>query len=495
MNNVNINNGLNTDEVQERIDKGLVNYDTTVKTKSIKRIIFENFFTLFNILNIAFGIVIFCVGSYKNLLFLVIMLTNTIISTYQEIHSKKVVDKLSIVSSPKFTVLRNGIETQVLTNEIVKDDILILKTGNQIVTDSVIVEGEVLVNESIITGESDSISKKENDKILSGSYIVSGKCKAKVVHIGEENYTYKISKDAKYIKKAKSEIMLTLNRIIKTLSIIIIPIGVLLYLSQSGIMGADVKAIVVQTVAALIGMIPEGLVLLTSTVLAVSVIRLAKSKVLVQQLYSVETLARVDTVCLDKTGTLTEDKMELKEIIPLNNFKKNELEEIINVFSKESEDENATIMAIREYFKDKERNEWKSNYKVAFSSETKWSAINFVNNGTYILGAPEFVTRDKKVLEETSKYSSEYRVLILGKTSKDIRQRELPTDIEIIGIILITDVIRKEASDVVKYFYDQGVDLKIISGDNPKTVSKIAKRKVELKSPQKGERNMINILI
>ena len=476
MNNININEGLNDNEVEKRIKRGLVNYDTTVKTKSVKRIIYENFFTLFNILNLILGIIIFVVGSYKNLLFLVVMLVNTIISTYQEIHSKKIIDKLSIVSSPKFTVLRNGIETQLLTNEIVKDDILILKAGNQIVTDSVIVDGEVLVNESIITGESDSISKKIGDKILSGSYIVSGKCKAQVEHIGEENYTYKISKDAKYIKKAKSEIMLTLNKIIKTLSIIIIPIGILLFFSQTNILGADIKNVIVQVVAALIGMIPEGLVLLTSTALAVSVVRLAKSKVLVQQLYSVETLARVDTLCLDKTGTLTEDKMKVKEIIPLSDIKQEKLEEIVNVFSKTSEDENSTIMAIREYFNNKDTINFTVKYKVAFSSETKWSAINFNDFGTYILGAPEFVTQNKKILKETSKYSNEYRVLVLGNTSKDIINRNLPNDIEILGIILITDVIRKEAKEVVKYFYEQGVDLKIISGDNPKTVSKVAKR-------------------
>ena len=403
------------------------------------------------------------------------MTVNTIISTYQEIHSKRIVDKLSIVASPRFNVLRNSKIEKVMLNEIVLDDILILNSGNQIVTDSVVVDGEVLVNESFITGESDSVSKKVGDKILSGSFIVSGKCKARVEHIGEENYTYQISKDAKYLKKVKSEIMLTLNRLIKFLSCVIIPMGILLFFSQMNIGENDIKIALVNVTAALIGMIPEGLVLLTSTVLAVSVIRLSRSRVLVQQLYAVETLARVDTLCLDKTGTLTENKMEVVDLVT-NNLKKEEFEKRLGVFSKLTEDENSTSLAIKEYFEGKEIKNENYKYKVPFSSDTKWSAVGLENGETLILGAPEFVTKDEKYLNEISKYTDDYRVLIFAKSNEEIKERKIPNNIEILGVILISDVIRKNASEVVYYFYEQGVDLKIISGDNPKTVSKIAKK-------------------
>ena len=363
--------GLTAEEIKQKQEKNLVNYDTSVPTKSIKRILFENFFTLFNFLNLFLAIAIFMVGSYKNMLFLAIVIINTAISTFQEIHSKRVVDKLSVMASSKARVIRDGKKQEISINDLVLDDIIEFHTGSQVATDSIVIEGTVQVNESFITGEPDSIEKKEGEMLLSGSYIVSGKCIAKVEHIGEENYTAKISSGAKYVKKVNSEIMTALNKIIKFLTFAIIPIGIALFYRQLHLPGANIQSAVVKSVAAVIGMIPEGLVLLTSTVLAVSVIRLSKSKVLVQELYCIETLARVDTLCLDKTGTLTEGIMEVKDYIPIN-CSESEMINILANIAKASEDENSTIEAIRNQFREITK-EFKPMQKVAFSSKNKWS--------------------------------------------------------------------------------------------------------------------------
>ena len=474
--NPNINEGLNDKQIQKRIEEKQVNYDTSVPTKSIKRILYENFFTLFNILNLILAILVFSVGSHKNMLFLLIVIINTAISTIQEIHSKRVIDKLSLMAESKAKVIRNSRKQEISIHKLVLDDIIELNSGNQVVTDSIIQSGEVLVNESFITGEPDSISKKAGDMILSGSYIVSGKCIAKVEHIGEDNYTSKISSGSKYVKKINSEIMTSLSQIIKFLTFAIIPIGGALFYSQLHLQGANYHDAVIQTVAGIIGMIPEGLVLLTSTVLAVSVIRLSKSKVLVQELYCIETLARVDTLCLDKTGTLTEGSMEVKDFIAINESK-NEMLNILSNIAKVSEDENGTIQAIKSYFTNI-TSKFNVTNKIAFSSQTKWSGFSFENLGSYIIGAPEFVLKEnydnyKNII---SKYTSNYRVLVLAHSPNDFNGKNLPTNVELIGLVLILDKIRKEAANTLGYFYKQGVDIKIISGDNPITVSKIAKQ-------------------
>lgn len=473
---MNIKTGLTEKQVKERQEKGLINYDTTVPTKTIKRILYENFFTLFNIINLILGIAVFLVGSYKNMLFLGIVIINTAISTFQEIHAKKTIDKLSVMATSKVKVIRDGKKSEISINDLVLDDVIELNTGNQVATDSVILEGEVQVNESFITGEPDTIIKKEGDKILSGSFIVSGKCVAQVEHIGEDNYTAKISSGAKYIKKVKSEIMTSLNKIIRVLTFAIIPIGIGLFTMQYNVFGVSLQDAVVKSVAGIIGMIPEGLVLLTSTVLAVSVIRLSKSKVLVQDLYCIETLARVDTLCLDKTGTLTEGIMEVVDFVPITKSE-DEMKNIMANISKSSEDENSTIDAIRGYFT-KISTKFNPIKKVAFSSKSKWSGINFEDEGSYIIGAPEIVLGVKfdKYKDIIEKYSKDYRVIVLAHSNDDFREKELPENIEIIGLVLILDKIRKEASRTLEYFYKQGVDIKIISGDNPITVSKIAKQ-------------------
>ncbi len=476
--------GLSYEQVKQRQAEGKINYDTTLPTKSIKKILYDNFFTLFNVINLILGIAIFSVGSYKNMLFLGIIIINTTISTFQEIHSKRVIDKLAIMASNKAKVIREGKKQEISIYELVLDDIIELSTGSQIATDSIILEGEVQVNESCITGEPDCIDKKQGDNILSGSYVTSGKCIARVEHIGEENYTAKISSGAKYIKKINSEIMKSLNQIIKFLTFAIIPIGIALFYTQLQIEDTTYKQAVVKSVAGIIGMIPEGLVLLTSTVLAVSIIRLSKTKVLVQELYCIETLARVDTLCLDKTGTLTEGCMEVKDFLPVNKTKA-EMKNIMINIAMASEDENATIEAIRNYFT-KPESLWTAKKKVAFSSQTKWSGITFEEKGTFILGAPEIVLKEaypqnKEVMD---KYIKDYRVLVITHSPETLNGKELPENMELIGYIFLLDKIRKEAKQTLKYFEKQGVDIKIISGDNPVTVSKIAKQ-VGVKNYQK----------
>lgn len=456
--NKDITIGLTSKEVNYQIEHNNINIDTTIPTKSVSTIILSNIFTLFNILNLCLGFIVFLTGSYKNLLFLGTVLTNTIISIVQELRAKKEVDTLSLMCTPKVNVIRDSKEIEIGVNDIVLDDIIKYKIGNQIVVDSIVLDGTIEVNESFITGESDSITKRKGDTLLSGSFVVSGNCYARVEHIKEDNYSSKISKEAKYVKKVNSVLLDSLNTIIKILSWVIIPLGLLLFMNQYYSLNNPLSTAVINTVAALIAMIPEGLVLLTSTVLAVSVIRLSKKKVLVKQLYCIETLARVDTICFDKTGTLTKGDMEVKKVITLND--KYDIKEIMNNICGNLEDDNATMKALKAYFKPK--NFDKADEIIPFSSDKKYSGIKLHKN-EFIVGAPEFVT-DKKI--DLDKYDN-YRVLMLvNKRHKDT----------IIGLILLEDKIREEASKTIKYFIREGVDIKIISGDNPKTIKNIVKR-------------------
>ena len=466
------NIGLNKEQVNERIKDNLVNFNTNVKTKSAKEIILENTVTLFNIINVILAVAIILVGSYKNLGFLLIIVLNTVISTFQELHSKSVIDKLSVVSASKVKVLRDKEEYDVNLDEVVLDDIIILELGNQVITDAIIVDGVVEVDESFITGESDTLIKKEGDMLLSGSFIVSGNAKARVEHIGYDNYTAKISSDTKYIKPISSEIMRSLNKIVKTISVIIVPLGILLFARQLYLSGNTLQNAVVNTVAAIIGMIPEGLVLLTSTVFAVSVIRLSKEKVLVQDLYCIESLARVDVICLDKTGTITEGKMEVVDVIPLEGETKASLGDILGSMMAATKDKNATAIAIRDAYYRKPK--WKVEEVIPFSSEKKYSGVKFATD-TYLIGAVEFVLKDhgksyQKMLDD---YIKKYRVLVLVKVNNYGKKNE---ERKALGFILLQDKVRKEAKKTLEYFKEQGVAIKIISGDNPITVSAIAKR-------------------
>jgi len=466
-----IKKGLSTSQVEDRIKNNLVNYDTVVPTKTISQIISSNVFTLFNFLNFFLGIAVFLVGSYKNLTFLGIVICNTLISIFKEINAKKAIDKLSIISSKKVTAVREGKEVSLSLDEIVLDDILIFKPGNQIITDSILKEGMVEVNEAFITGESNPILKKTGQMLLSGSFVISGVAYAQVEHIGSSNYTSKISSGAKYIKKVNSEIMKSLQKIIKIASFLIVPIGILLFYRQLSITGNTFQDSVVNTVAALIGMIPEGLILLTSTVLAVSVIRLAKSHVLVQELYCIETLARVDVMCLDKTGTITEGCMEVFDLIKLEHSSTDEILNAIGAINKYLHEDNPTALAISNYFSNE--TDFEVSKKYFFSSSKKYSGIYVKNKGYYFIGAPEILLKnnEEKYKEQLREYSKEYRVLLLC-FSKD----EQFTDVSSKAFILLRDKIRKEAKDTIQYFKEQKVAIKIISGDSKETVYNIAKR-------------------
>lgn len=466
--------GLSSSEVKLRINQGKVNYDTTTPSKTIKQILIENTFTLFNFINIILGVAIILVGAYKNLLFLGVVICNTLISTIQEIRAKKTVDKLSVISSSKAKVIRDGKQREIHIDNIVLDDIIMYGSGNQIVVDSKIVEGFCEVDESFITGEAKTIYKKEGDTLLSGSFIVSGNVKAKVIHVGLDNYTSIISHDAKRIKKEiNSQIMRSLNKIVKYVSIALVPIGILLLLRQFSIDDNTTQNAVVSVVAAVVGMIPEGLILLVSTVLAISVLRLSKYNVLVQDLYALETLARVDTLCLDKTGTITEGKMEVTDVIPLDDHKINELDEILEAIATNSEDKNPTINAIKEKYNDVSNIKAKKN--IPFSSERKYSGI-VLKDESYIMGAPEFVLEDKlknydKKIDELSKNN---RVLVLIKTPV-MKDNKLPIEKEVLGLILIKDKLRNEVIKTLRYFMDNDVNIKVISGDSVSTVSSVAK--------------------
>ena len=478
--NPNYKEGLSEEQVFARKNDNLVNYNDVPPTKTIKQIIIDNFCTYFNFINILLGGAIIGAGIYghqiidalKNCLFMGVIIFNSIISIIQEVISKKIIDKLSVISAAKVTAIRDKQEQSLGLDEIVLDDILKFDSGNQVVVDSIILEGNVEVNESFITGESKAINKKKGDMILSGSFIISGSCYAKVEHIGADNYIAKISKEAKYEKKANSVIMNSFEGLLKFLSIVIIPVGALLLTNQLIVTNYDITASILNTVGALIGMIPEGLLLLTSSVMAVSIMRLSKYNVLVQQLYCIETLARVDVICLDKTGTITTGKMEMLDFIFATKNNPDKINEVLSNMVYAFSSVNQTLAAIKEKCPKKDTMEVLEVKE--FSSARKYSAVCFKDYGTVYLGAPEFVLKDNvsKYQKILTKYQ-DYRTIVLAKNNETIGSLE---NLEVLGFIIIQDEIRKEAPATLKYFQDQNVRVKIISGDNFETVTSIAKR-------------------
>lgn len=469
--------GLNQLQVQMRQQQGLTNGDGEIKTKTVGQIIRDNLITPFNILNIILASMVFLVGSYKNLLFMGVVISNTLIGAFQEIRAKKTIDKLSLIAAPKAKVVREGEEYSLPVEELVLDDILLLSAGNQVCADCIVAVGECEVNESLLTGESDPVVKRPGDLLYSGSFIVSGDCRAQVEHVGADNYASQITNNAKYMKKPNSEIMTSINKIIKILGFAIIPVGVALFYKQYVLTAQPFDQAVVSTVAALIGMIPEGLVLLTSVVLAVSVIRLSRYNALVQDLYSIETLARVDTLCLDKTGTITEGTMQVDGIEPLCPITRTETEDAISAVTHALNDSNPTFMALKEVGSSVP--EWECTGQVAFSSARKWSGASFERVGTFVIGAAEFVLKEQfePLREKVEEYSAQgQRVLLLAHSAEPFREKELPEHLAPLALLLLSDKIRDNARETLEYFADQDVDIKVISGDNAVTVANIAKK-------------------
>ena len=460
--------GLTREKINIRKSEGKISIDSSVSTKNYKQIILSNIFTLFNIINLILGLLILLTGNIKNLTFLGVAFFNTIISMIQEIRSKRIVDKLSLLNSRKVCSIREDNEEYISIDEIVLDDLLKYKLGNQIVVDGTIIEGTIEVDESLLTGESDHILKKVGDKVLSGSIVVSGCAYVKTEAVSSDCYINKISKEAKYLKKVQSEIMTTLNRIIKIISIVIIPLGIIFYLRQVSVQTPNEA--ITSTVAALIGTIPEGLVLLTSTVLAIASIRLAKKNVLVQQLFCIENLARVDTICLDKTGTLTTGNMKVEEVVILNNSF--DIDLIMKNINYNSIDSNSTSAALINYFSKDDTYNFVN--RIPFSSDKKYSVYEFEDN-TYIIGALEFVDYRGEI-PNIDEYTNKYRVLLLGANKNKIVNNSVKGKFYPLALILINDEIRNNAIDTLNYINNQDVDIKIISGDNKNTVCMIANK-------------------
>lgn len=470
--------GLSEKEVNIRKKKGKYNKGTSAKTKSMGQILFANIFTLFNLVNILLATGLFMVHSYKNATFLGVVFWNIIIGVIQETRAKRIIDKLAILSAPVSKVIRDGNEYDIKPEEIVIDDICILDSGKQICADGIIIEGQCEVNESLLTGESEPILKKVGDEVLSGSFVISGKVITKVIHVGDDNYVNSITNSVKVAKKINSQIYNSAKKIVKIVSLCIAPMFVLMFCKQLFIEEVGIRKAVVSTTASVIGMIPSGLILLISMVMAISVIRLARYNCLIQDMYCTETLARVNVLCLDKTGTITEGKIKAEEIIPVtSHYGREDVDIAIGEFSKALNDNNPTFYAIKSLYNDYE-NKWICVNSVEFSSEKKWSMAVFQEKGTFVLGAAEFVVKDipKHIKETISNYQSlGKRVLIFAMSEQISDDDKYPEDLKIIALIVFSDIIRSNAKKTLDFFHKQGVDIKVISGDNMLTVSNIAK--------------------
>ena len=438
-----------------------------MQNNSVWKIIAKHTFTLFNLVNVILALMVASVGSFKNLLFINIAFLNTLIGIINEVRAKRMVDKLRLISDKPPTVIRNGKETKVPAEEVEKGDTVVLKLGDQILFDSVLKEGIIEVNESFVTGEQDNIAKHAGDKLISGSFVVSGSCTATVEHVGDENLVNKLEKSAHVIKTADSKLFTLMNNIVKYISYTLIPIGALLLWARFRVPDTTTETAVISTVAGLITMIPEGLILLTSSVLALATIRLSRKKVLVQDLYSIETLARVDCICLDKTGTLTTGKMKVKDYIVAEGVKEDALLNALELILGHLPADNATSKALHQKFGKTAKIEPTSEkYEIIpFSSDRKYSGIK---NGTteYLMGALEFMSKNKSYLKEEQKISESFRIISVIKRTKDKET--------LLGFVRLEDEIRKDAGNIIKFFYDNDVAVKIISGDNLETVNKIA---------------------
>ena len=469
--------GLADEQVLQRIENGQINKVEDDKTRTNWEIIRDNVCTLFNLFNLLIAIALISVKAYTNLAYMLIIIVNIVIGIVQEIHARNLVQKLSVLKVSKATVVRNGKEKEINIDEIVLDDVIILDSGKQICADSVVLDGEVEVNESLLTGESDTILKQKGDKLLSGSYVVSGKCHSKVEKVGKDNFAAQITSETKKYKRAESELVNSMKKVTNFTSFVIIPVGIILFVQAYFFRNVDITNSVVSTAAALLGMLPKGLMLLITISLATGVIKLAKKRVLVQDLYSVETLAHIDTLCLDKTGTITEGRMKVDNVKVYNEkCMPHSIQKMMTAFVNEMTDNNATFMALKDYYQGEDKFEVADT--MAFSSERKWSSISFKNEGSIVLGAPERLIEKSKMempKEIIDAQKAGRRMLFIAFTNKVISDEKLP-ELEIVAAITLDDPLRKNAKEMLGFFKKQNVDIKVISGDNPLTVSSIAKK-------------------
>ena len=469
--------GLTNDQVLERNNQGLTNIVVSKNIKTYKSIILGNIFTFFNLLCVLVAAALISVGAIGDCFFMIIVIANTGIGIIQEIKAKKTIEKISLVSSPTAVVIRDKLETKIPVSELVLDDIVVFQTGKQICADSIVLEGSVEVNESLLTGESVAVKKNKGDMLYSGSFVVGGKCYAKVEKVGNDTYTAKLAAQAKQYRKPKSELMGTLNTIITIIGIVIIPLSILMFFNNYELLNKDISPTIKQTAGSIIGMIPAGMFLLTSMALAVGVIKLAKKRTLVQDLYSIEMLARTDVLCLDKTGTITDGTMKVSNVIQIKTDLKHTLDHLIGSMLTALDDNNQTSRALITHFGYSK--DLTASYVLPFNSARKMSGVTFTNGETYVFGAPEYVlkTKNAQVDNLVKTYASKgFRVLLFAQCDGSLKDDKIPPKREPIAIVVIEDHIRDDASETIQWFKDNGVDIKIISGDNPITVSEVSRR-------------------
>lgn len=483
--------GLTDEEVRQRVEEGLTNRADISTDKTTKEIVISNVFTYFNLIFLVITILLIMVGSFRNLTFLPIIIGNTVIGIVQEIRAKKTLEKMSLLNAPHADVIRNGSVKQISTEELVKDDVILLTAGKQICADAVVISGNIQVNESLLTGEADEVEKTEGSTLMSGSFVVSGECYARLEKVGNESYISKLSLEAKSMGgKEQSEMIRSINLIVKWVGIVIIPIGLILFWQSHFVNGESITKSVTSTVAAIIGMIPEGLYLLTTVALALSTMKLARKKVLLHDMKSIETLARVDVLCVDKTGTITEPDMKLKEIFLCKNsgadgtqtaLTLDELKSLILDYANASVDNNATMLALKAYAADALTNNTSALHRTAvsqqaFSSSLKYGSVTF-SDGTYLLGAPEFIMHEDfaRIEEEIIPYADKGdRVLLFARYDGENVENGINGSVTPLGFVALANPIRENAVKTFEYFKSQGVAIKVISGDNPRTVSRIA---------------------
>lgn len=471
--------GLTAQQVQEHRMHGWTNQPVDPPSRTTKEIIRENVFTYFNLIFLVLAVLLCLVGSFRDLTFLPVIVLNTLIGIIQETRAKKVLDNLTMLNAPHAMVIRDGKKSQINAEDLVVDDIVIFEAGNQVCADAEVCAGEVQVNESLLTGESDEITKRKGDQLMSGSFIVSGQCHARLDKVGADSYISRLTLEAKAMQNTEqSEMIRSLDKLVKWVGVAIIPIGIILFIQAFVFQGEGFRSSVTSMIAAVIGMIPEGLYLLASVALAVSSIRLAQKKVLLHDMKCIETLARVNVLCVDKTGTITENTMEVQDVIPTKEYEEGKmcpLSELLGDFTAAQSSDNITMEAMKRYFKIASGK--KAVAKTGFSSASKYSSVTF-EEASYVLGAPEFVLKEQyeNYEEAISAHASKgARVLVFGTAKEEPDGKPLKEAVTPLAYVLLANPIRQEAKETFTYFAEQGVEVKVISGDNPLTVSEVAK--------------------